>query len=60
MYLTNTQPDITFSIQQLSQFLDKPAIAHYNTTIIILKILKELRVLAYFSFQQFYPSQSLL
>ena len=27
MYLTNTRPDITFSIQQLSQFLDKPTIA---------------------------------
>jgi len=30
MYLTNTRPDITFSVQQLSQFLDKPTIAHYN------------------------------
>ena len=30
MYLTNTWPNITFSVQQLSQFLDKPTIAHYN------------------------------
>ena len=40
MYLTNTRPDITFSVQQLSQFLDKPTIAHYNATIKILKYVK--------------------
>jgi len=40
MYLTNTQPDITFSIQQLSQFLDKPTIAHYNAEIKILIYIK--------------------
>jgi len=28
MYLTNTRHDITFYVQQLSQFLDKPTIAH--------------------------------
>jgi len=41
MYLTNTRPDITFSIHQLSQFLDKPTIAHYNAAIRILKYIKE-------------------
>jgi len=40
MYLTNTRPDITFSVQQLSKFLDKPTIAHYNAAIIILKYIK--------------------
>ena len=38
MYLTNTRPDITFYVQQLSQFLDKPTIAHYNATIRILSL----------------------
>jgi len=40
MYLTNTRPDITCSVQQLSQFLDKPTIAHYNAAIRILKDIK--------------------
>ena len=40
MYLTNTRPDITYFVQQLSQFLDKPTIAHYNATIRILKYIK--------------------
>ena len=40
MYLTNTRPGITFSVQQLSQFLDKPTIAHYNAAIRILKYIK--------------------
>jgi len=40
MYLTNTRPDITFFVQQLSQFFDKPTIAHYNVTIRILKYIK--------------------
>jgi len=40
IYLTNTRPDITFSVLQLSQFLDKPIISHYNATIRILKYIK--------------------
>jgi len=40
MYLTNTRPDITFSVQQLSQFLDKPTIAHYDAAIRILRYIK--------------------
>ena len=40
MYLTNTRPDITFSVQQLSQSLDKPTIAYYNAVIRILKYIK--------------------
>jgi len=38
--MSNTRPDITFSVQQLSQFLDKPTIAHYNAAIRILKYIK--------------------
>jgi len=49
MCLTNTQPDITFSVQQLSQFLDKPTIVHYMQQLEFSDILKELQVLAYFS-----------
>jgi len=49
MYLTNTWPDITFSVQQLSHFLNKRTNAHYNATIRILKYIKELQVLTYFS-----------
>jgi len=40
MYLTNTRPDITFSVHQLSQFLDKSTIAHFNAAIRILKYIK--------------------
>ena len=40
MYLTNTWLDITFYVPQLSQFLDKPTIAHYNATIRILRYIK--------------------
>jgi len=49
MYLTNIRPDITFSVQQLSQFLDKPIIAHYNAVIRILKYIKEASSLGLFS-----------
>ena len=34
MYLTNTQLDITFFVQQLSLFLAKPTISHYSATIL--------------------------
>jgi len=40
MYLTNTQPNIIFYVQQFSQFLDKPTIAYYNATIRILRYIK--------------------
>jgi len=40
MYLTNAWLDITFSVQQLSQFLDKPTISHYNAVIRILRYIK--------------------
>jgi len=40
MYLTDTRADITFFVHQLSKFLDKPTITHYNTTIKILRYIK--------------------
>jgi len=40
MYLTNTRPDITFSVQQLSQFLAKPTISHYTAAIRIFRYIK--------------------
>jgi len=40
MYLTNTRPDITFYVQQISQFLVKPTIAQYNAAIRILRYIK--------------------
>jgi len=40
MYLTNTRPDITFFVHQLSRFLDKLTIAHYNVANRILKYIK--------------------
>ncbi|XP_068472360.1 uncharacterized mitochondrial protein AtMg00810-like [Phaseolus vulgaris] len=48
MYLTNTRPDITFSVQQLSQFLVKPTISHYTTTIRILRYIKGAPSLGFF------------
>jgi len=40
MYLTNTRPDVTFYVQQLSQFLVTPVLAHYNATIGIFRYIK--------------------
>jgi hypothetical protein len=40
LYLNATRPDITFITQQLSQFLSKPTITHYNAAIGVLKYLK--------------------
>jgi len=48
MYLTNTRSDITFFVQQLSQFLDKHTIAHYNATIRILRFIKGVSSLGLF------------
>jgi len=40
IYLTNIRLNITFYVQQLSKFLDKPTIAHYNETFRILRYIK--------------------
>jgi hypothetical protein len=40
LYLTNTRPDISFVVQQLSQFLHKPTFAHYNAACRVIRYLK--------------------
>ncbi|CAL0305022.1 unnamed protein product [Lupinus luteus] len=40
IYLTNTRSDITFSVQQLAQFMAKPTITHHNVALRVLKYLK--------------------
>jgi hypothetical protein len=40
LYLNTTRPDITFITQQLSQFLAKPTITHYNAATRVLRYLK--------------------
>jgi len=41
IYLTNTRPDITFSTQQLSQFLSSPTEKHFTTACRILRYLNK-------------------
>jgi hypothetical protein len=40
LYLNTTRPDITFITQQLSQFLSKPTVTHFNAAQRVLKYLK--------------------
>ncbi|MCI23556.1 copia protein, partial [Trifolium medium] len=40
LYLTTTRPDISFAIQQLSQFLSSPTITHYETACRVVRYLK--------------------
>ncbi|KAK2373410.1 hypothetical protein QL285_074443 [Trifolium repens] len=40
LYLTNTRPDIAYATQQLSQFLQKPTITHYNAACRVIRYLK--------------------
>ena len=41
IYLNTTRPDITFITQQLSQFLSKPSMIHYNAACRVLRYLKK-------------------
>lgn len=40
LYLTTTRPDITFAVQQLSQFLSKPTVCHFKAAQRVLHYLK--------------------
>ncbi|XP_041021250.1 uncharacterized mitochondrial protein AtMg00810-like [Juglans microcarpa x Juglans regia] len=37
LYLTNTRPDLSYSMNLLSQFLDTPRVLHYDALIKVLK-----------------------
>ena len=40
LYLSLTRPDITYSVQQLSQFLQSPRIPHWQAVVQVLKYLR--------------------
>ena len=40
LYLTNTRPDISFAVQQVSQFVSKPRPPHLQAALRILRYLK--------------------
>ena len=40
LYLTNTRPDIAFSVQCLSKFMEKPTLYHWNAALKVVKYVK--------------------
>lgn len=40
IYLTTTRPDLSYSVQQLSQFMSQPTSTHYDAAIHVLKYIK--------------------
>ncbi|MCH79609.1 retrovirus-related Pol polyprotein from transposon TNT 1-94 [Trifolium medium] len=40
LYLTTSRPDITFAVQQLSQYLASPTVVHYDTACRVVRYLK--------------------
>lgn len=53
IYLTNTRPDISYSVQQLSQFTNTPTTLHHDSAIRILRYIKSSPALGLF-----FPSNS--
>ncbi|KAA3484775.1 retrovirus-related Pol polyprotein from transposon TNT 1-94 [Gossypium australe] len=41
LYLTNTWPDISYAVQHLSQFMQKPKKSHYEATLQIVRYIKK-------------------
>lgn len=48
LYLTSTRPDISFTVQQLCQFLDSPTATHFKAAHKVLHYLKPALVQVYF------------
>jgi len=53
IYLTNTRPDISYVVQQLSQFMSKPTSTHHEAAIRVLRYIKSCPDVGLF-----YPSTS--
>lgn len=53
LFLTTSRPDISFSVQQLSQFMARPTQVHYNAALRVLKYVKGAPALGLF-----FPSNS--
>lgn len=47
IYLTITRPDICFSVQVLSQFMQRPKQSHLDAAMRLVRYLKDYRVLDY-------------
>ncbi|KAJ8765618.1 hypothetical protein K2173_014740 [Erythroxylum novogranatense] len=41
LYLTHTRPDITYSVQHLSQFMQKPKKSHYDAALRVVRYVKK-------------------
>ncbi|XP_031259114.1 uncharacterized protein LOC116117191 [Pistacia vera] len=55
LYLTSTRPDLSFAIQQLNQFLDKPTSVHQQAANHVLRYIK-----SYPANGLFFPAESSL
>lgn len=55
IYLTTTGPDLSYAVQQLSQFMTTPTTIHYDATIRVLRYIKSCPTLGLF-----FPSSSAL